>query len=143
MLITCGIFILLDRNPSRYFRSSPILSRTIMKAALLSIVTLAIAMISLAEAQVPSGQPGPGVPVNPGYGAPGYGYGAPPPKVEILRIVSSVVSYLTTVRHSNLDFLDVFSGGGRGRKLYVIPASSSASATSDGIYYQHQLSSKL
>ena len=117
-----------------------------MKAALLSIVTLAIAMISLAEAQVPPGQPGPGVPVNPGYGAPGYGYGAPPPKVVILRIVSSVVSYLTTVRLSNLDFLDVFSvfsGGGRGRRLYVIPASSSASATSDGIYYQHQLSSKL
>ena len=137
-----GIFILLDRNPSRYFRSSPILSRTIMKAALLSIVTLAIAMISLAEAQVPSGQPGPGVPVNPGYGAPGYGYGAPPPKVVILRIVSSVVSYLTTVRHSNLDFLDVFSGGGRGRRLYVIPASFPSSA-SDGIYYQHQLSSKL
>ena len=63
----------------------------IMKAALLSIVTLAIAIISLAEAQVPPGQPGPGVPVNPGYGAPGYGYGAPPPKVEILRIVSSLV----------------------------------------------------
>ena len=86
-----------------------------MKAALLSIVTLAIAMISLAEAQVPSGQPGPGVPVNPGYGAPGYGYGAPPPKVEILRIVSSVVSYLTTVGHSNLDFLDVMSSLGEGR----------------------------
>ena len=52
-----------------------------MKAALLSVITLAIAMISLAEAQA-QGQPGPGVPVNPGpgYGAPGYGYGAPPPK---------------------------------------------------------------
>ena len=123
------IIILVISDPS------PILSCPIMKAALLSIVTLAIAMISLAEAQVPSGQPGPGVPVNPGYGAPGYGYGAPPPKVVILRIVSSVVSYLTTVRHSNLDFLDVFSGGGRGRRLYVIPASSSASATSDGINY--------
>ena len=95
-----------------------------MKAALLSIVTLAIAMISLAEAQVPPGQPGPGVPVNPGYGAPGYGYGAPPPKVEILRIVSSDVGYLTIVRYSNLDFLDVFSGevGEEGCMLYQPPS---------------------
>ena len=102
-----------------------------MKAALLSIVTLAIAMISLAEAQVPSGQPGPGVPVNPGYGAPGYGYGAPPPKVEILRIVSSDVGYLTIVRYSNLDFLDVFSGevGEEGCMLYQPPPRPQPQAT--------------
>ena len=101
-----------------------------MKAALLSIVTLAIAMISLAEAQVPSGQPGPGVPVNPGYGAPGYGYGAPPPKVEILRIVSSVVSYLTTVSYSSLDFLGVFGGGREeGCMLYQPPPRPQPQAT--------------